>query len=228
MRLLNRRFVLLQEDRFSVKSAWVQPLKFIALLVFAIHFLACSLELISNAAIVEERSRSIFMWSLKNYDTKIIFFSEWSCNLNNTACETCLASVILYMLLLISWKDLYLQNGRQADAGTKYLSALYWSCMTITTVGYGDLVPRNTFEIWTASISMFLVHIVYLFSQLTILVLNNMRWKMYCNITFNFVFNRVHVFMPMWWVALFLLLVNPILHEMKVNALSKICMTSWT
>lgn len=55
-----------------------------------------------------------------------------------------------------SW-EVYLDEGVMASPGTKYLAALYWSCMTITTVGYGDLTPRNIYETWTASIIMFLV-----------------------------------------------------------------------
>lgn len=35
---------------------------------------------------------------------------------------------------------------RRVSLLTEYLSALYWSAMTISTVGYGDIVPTNNGE----------------------------------------------------------------------------------
>lgn len=36
----------------------------------------------------------------------------------------------------------------------KYVASLYWSFSTITTVGYGDLTPTNTYERLFAIIAM--------------------------------------------------------------------------
>ena len=35
-------------------------------------------------------------------------------------------------------------NGRETR--DRYVSALYWSIMTLTSIGYGDIVPQNTYE----------------------------------------------------------------------------------
>ena len=34
------------------------------------------------------------------------------------------------------------------DPLTQYLSAMYWAFTTTTTVGYGDILPQNIYEMW--------------------------------------------------------------------------------
>ena len=109
------RIVKRWEDRFSFRSTVVEPIKYVFLLIFVIHCMACVLEMVSNMA-TDQR---------------------------------------------FSWEDFYLADDTTASASTKYLSALYWSCMTVTTVGYGDLIPRNIVETWTASVIVFVGSCIY-------------------------------------------------------------------
>lgn len=41
-----------------------------------------------------------------------------------------------------------MQRGiKDEDMFTKYINAFYWAAVTTATVGYGDIIPTNKFEI---------------------------------------------------------------------------------
>lgn len=59
---------------------------------------------------------------------------------NNVSMPLILALMTLLMLFLTSTLILYMENDPQADIRTP-LDAVWWSVVTMTTVGYGDMVP---------------------------------------------------------------------------------------
>ena len=56
----------------------------------------------------------------------------------------------------------------------KYLTALYWSVVSATTVGYGDITPQNAFELLLSLmvIIMGVTMFTYMRSSLTSLFTN--------------------------------------------------------
>ncbi|KOO22278.1 cation channel family protein [Chrysochromulina tobinii] len=54
-----------------------------------------------------------------------------------------------------------LADAIRGDMLTQYTSALYWAFTTLTTVGYGDIVPKNVSEMWFVILMEFVGLIVF-------------------------------------------------------------------
>lgn len=46
------------------------------------------------------------------------------------------------------------RNLENAPMFDKYAAAVYWACVTCTTVGYGDITPTNNFELFWTIVTM--------------------------------------------------------------------------
>jgi len=66
--------------------------------------------------------------------------------------KSILLTVLYIALAYIFISALIIYNVEEADMFATFFDALYWSATTLTTVGYGDIVPLST---WGRVISMF-------------------------------------------------------------------------
>ena len=54
----------------------------------------------------------------------------------------------------LNWATNYGMYGGSNDHWKHYTTSIYWALMTLTTIGYGDVVPTNDFERWVAIFAM--------------------------------------------------------------------------
>ena len=69
----------------------------------------------------------------------------------------------------ISWQ---IADGKEdADNMEVYIAAVYWAAVSIYTVGYGDIVAQNNFELFCNILILFMGITIYtqIFSQLSAL-----------------------------------------------------------
>lgn len=58
------------------------------------------------------------------------------------------------LLCFIVYKTYFGHDLGEVKTSELYLGGLYWAAMTMSTIGYGDVVPSNAIEMLYATLSM--------------------------------------------------------------------------
>eukprot|EP00614_Pseudopedinella_elastica_P012985 CAMPEP_0172612206 /NCGR_PEP_ID=MMETSP1068-20121228/31770_1 /TAXON_ID=35684 /ORGANISM="Pseudopedinella elastica, Strain CCMP716" /LENGTH=835 /DNA_ID=CAMNT_0013416355 /DNA_START=8 /DNA_END=2515 /DNA_ORIENTATION=+ len=124
------RVVKRVEQNVGLKYGVLRLTKFAVMLVVLAHWLACALMFVST---LDDRSVS-------SYDDL-----EPGANLysSRTEREQCLEAVDGARESKWRWG---LYCACECEVEQMYVAALYWSTMTLTTIGYGDVSPKNSNE----------------------------------------------------------------------------------
>jgi hypothetical protein len=81
-----------------------------------------------------------------------LFYGNYNCWLQVTLLMMHCAGCVYYLLAILyphkgrTWIGALNPNFRETSLWIRYISAMYWSITTMTTVGYGDLHAENTIE----------------------------------------------------------------------------------
>jgi potassium voltage-gated channel Eag-related subfamily H protein 7 len=128
------------ETKFGVKHSNLIATQLMGLLCCVVHWLACGWALV--AVLQDSASKTWLTVWIDGRDAP-----SHRCGVT-TDCGMCMTG---------AHEDLPL-NGAHRDGcwyhGDVYLASLHWSMMTVTSIGYGDIVPANTYEAAVCSVFM--------------------------------------------------------------------------
>jgi hypothetical protein len=118
------------------------------ILLFVVHLIACLFYLIATLAPTEGADAGK-AWTISHFSVEVCGYLNGT-TIPDTACQyrPCCDNGMTFC------EDTDTPDYCGKPSGELYISALYWSTMTLTTIGYGDIAPSNIMEQLFAIIMM--------------------------------------------------------------------------
>jgi voltage-gated potassium channel Kch len=157
--ILERDFALIRREFLSFSSCRSSFLLFFrVLLLFPFDLLAVStdylwfyrLSKVFSVFLISSLLSEICVF-VERFEVKLVYF-------NQTRLKEVFAVLeqLIFILISVVWFTSFWELTRYSSVASEWVSSFYWCLTTVTTTGYGDIIPNTSYSTSVSVVTMFL------------------------------------------------------------------------